>query len=107
MGSLRTEPHQAVVSWLCLLIARSCMHGTCIFWCRLKIWDLERPNRVLKRKLEATHREPRRVPRKTGNGACRDSGSGMVGVEQIGSDGKPDVFSSFRANISSRKVLNA
>ena len=26
MGSLRTELHQAVISWFCILIARSCMH---------------------------------------------------------------------------------
>ena len=30
MNSLRTEPHQAVVSWFCSLIARSCMHDMCI-----------------------------------------------------------------------------
>ena len=106
IGSLRTEPHQAVVSWFCLLIAGSCMHDICVFWCWLKTWKLERPNRMLKRKLRATHRERRRVPRKTGGGACTDSGSGMVGVEQIGSDGKPEVFLLFRANRSSGKVFN-
>ena len=36
--------------------------------------DLEA--RVLKGKPRATHRERRRVPRKTGHGACRDSGGG-------------------------------
>ena len=54
-------------------------------------------------KLRATHRELRRVPRKTGDGACRYSGSVTVGVERIGSDGKPEVFSLFRARPSSRK----
>ena len=54
--------------------------------------------------LQATHRERRRVPRKTGDGACRDSGSGTVGVERIGSDGKPAEFSLFTARGSSRKV---
>ena len=53
----------------------------CVFLCRLKTWKLERPNRVHKRKLRATHRERRRVPRKRGDWACRDSGSGMVGGE--------------------------
>ena len=48
-------------------------------------------------KVRATHRERRRVPRKTGDGDCRDSGSGTVGVERIGSDGKPEAFSLFRA----------
>ena len=54
------------------------MHDICVFWRWLKTWKLERSNRVLKRKLRATHRERRRVPRKTGDGACRDSGSGTV-----------------------------
>ena len=40
--------------------------------------------RVLIRKPRATHRERRRVPRKTGDGACTDCGSGTVGVERIG-----------------------
>ena len=31
--------------------------------------------------LQATHRERRRVPRKTGDGACRDSGGGTEGGE--------------------------
>ena len=79
---------------------------TCVFRCWMKTWKLEGPNRVLKRELRATHRERRRVSRQTGDRACRDSGSGTVGVEQIGSDGKPDVFSLFRAKRSSRKVLN-
>ena len=94
MGYLRTEPHQAVVSWFCLLIARSCMHD---IMCILEFAELERPNRVLKRKLRATHRERSRVPRQTGDGACKDSGSGAVGVERICSDGKPEALSSFRA----------
>ena len=80
-----------------LLIARSCIHDICVFWCWLKTWKLERPNRVLKRKLRVTHRERRRVPRENGDGACRDSGSGVVGVERIGSDGKPEAFSQFNA----------
>ena len=101
MGYLRTEPHQAVVSWFCLLIARSCMHD---IMCILEFAELERPNRVLKRKLRATHRERSRVPRKTGGGACRDSGSGKVGVERTGCDGKPGAFSLFRARRSSTKV---
>ena len=92
MGYLRTEAHQAVVSWFCLVITRSCMHDICVFWCWLKTWKLEHPNRALKRKLRAAHRERRRVPRKTAGGSCRDSGSVMVGVEQIGSDEKPEVF---------------
>ena len=103
MGSLGTEPQQAVVSWFSSLIARSCMHHICVFWRWQKTWKLERSNRVLKRKLRATHRELRRVPRKTGDGACRYSGSVTVGVERIGSDGKPEVFSLFRARPSSRK----
>ena len=89
MGYLRTEPHQAVVSWFCLLIARSCMHD---IMCILEFAELERPNRVLKRKLRATHRERSRVPRKTGGGACRDSGSGMVGVEQTVPTENPRCF---------------
>ena len=40
--------------------------------------------RALKRKPRATHRERRHVARKTGDGACRDCGSGTVGVERIG-----------------------
>ena len=65
--------------------------------------DLEA--RVLKRKLRAAHRERRRVPRKTGDEACRDSGGGTEGVERIGSDGKPEACSLIRARRSSRKVL--
>ena len=64
--------------------------------------DLEAP--VLKRKLRPTHRERRRVPRKTGDGACRDSGGGTMGVERIGSDGKPESLSLFRTKRTSRKV---
>ena len=64
--------------------------------------DLEA--RVLKRKFRAAHRERRRVPIKTGDGACRDNGGGTVGVERIGSDGKPEAFSLIRARRSSRKV---
>ena len=79
-------------------------HVVRVFWRWLKTWKLERSNRVLKRKLPATHRERRRVPRKTGDGACRDGGSGTVGVERIGSDGKPEAFSLFRGKQSSRKV---
>ena len=65
--------------------------------------DLEA--RVLKGKPKATHHERRRVPRKTGDGACRDSGGGTEGVERIGSDGKPEACSLIRARRSSRKVL--
>ena len=65
------------------------MHGICM--CVVALTE------VLKRKLRATHRERRRVPRKTGDGACRDSASGTVGVDRIGSDGKPGAFSLFRA----------
>ena len=36
-------------------------------------------------------------PTQEGDGACRDSGSATVGVERIGSDGKPGAFSLFRA----------
>ena len=53
--------------------------------------DLEA--RVLKGKPKATHHERRRVPRKTGDGACRDSGGGTEGVERDGSDGKPKALS--------------
>ena len=106
MGSLRTEPHQAVVSWFRFFITRSCMHGICVFWCWMNIWKLERRNRARKQKLQVTHRERRRVPRKTVDGVCRDSWSGMVGVQQTGSDGKPWVFSIFRAKRFSRKVIN-
>ena len=63
----------------------------CVLWGLLKIWKLERSNRVLKQKLRATHGVRRRVPRKTGDGAYEDSGGGAVGVERIGSDGKPEV----------------
>ena len=53
--------------------------------------DLEA--RAFKRKLER-----RRVPRKMGDGDyCRDCGSGTVGVERIGSDGKHEAFSLIRA----------
>ena len=52
--------------------------------------DLEA--RVLKRKFREAHRDRRRVPRKTGDGSCGDSGGGMVGVERIGSDGNPGRF---------------
>ena len=54
--------------------------------------------------LQATHRERRRVPRKTGDGACRDMGSGALGVERIGSDGKLEAFSLLGARRSSREV---
>ena len=43
----------------------------------------------------------RRVPRKTGDGACGDSASGTLGVEGICSDGKHEVFSLFKARRSS------
>ena len=75
-----------------------------MLWHWLKTCKLERSNRVLKRKLRATHRERMRVPRKTGDGACIDSGTGTVGVERIGSDGKPGAFSLLRARRSSRKI---
>ena len=65
--------------------------------------DLEA--RVLKRKLRVAHRERRRVPLKTGDGACGYSGGGTVDAERIGSDGKTEAFSLFRARRSSRKVL--
>ena len=97
MCCLRRELQQAVVSWCSLLIARSCMREICGFWRWPKTWKLERSKRVLKRKLRATHRERSRVPRKTGDGACRNSGSGTVGVERIGSGGKPEACSLFRA----------
>ena len=45
-------------------------------------------------------------PTQEGRRGSRNSGSGMVGVEKIGSDGKPEVFSLFRAKRSSRKVRN-
>ena len=61
----------------------------CVFSVWLKTWKLECSNRVLKRKIRATHRVRRRVPRKAGDGACEDSGGGTVGVERIGYDGKP------------------
>ena len=77
----------------------------CALWRWLKTWKLERSNRVLKRKLRATHRGRRRIPRKTGDEACRDTGSGAVCFERIGSDGKSEEFSLSRARRSSRKVL--
>ena len=49
--------------------------------------DLEA--RALKGKLRATHRERRRVPPKTGDGACRDSGGGTEGVERTVSTENP------------------
>ena len=94
-GSFGTEPKQTVVSWSSLLIARSCMHDICVFSRWLKTWKIERSNRVLKPKLRATQRERRRVCHKTGDKACRDSGSGTMGVEPIGSDGNPESFSVF------------
>ena len=45
MGSLRTEAHQAVVSWFCSLIARSCMHD--IYLCVLGLAE-DMETRVLK-----------------------------------------------------------
>ena len=58
--------------------ARSCMHDIyMLFWGWLKTWKLE----CSKRKLRAAHRERRRVPLKTGDGACTYSGGGTVGVE--------------------------
>ena len=86
---------------------RDCACMTCLwlFWGWLKTWKLECSNPVLKRKLRATHRVRRRVPRKTGDGACGDSGGGTVGVERIGSDGKPETFSLIRARRPWRKVL--
>ena len=102
MGCLGEELQQAVVSWCSLLIARSCIND--IYMCVLGLAeDLEA--RVLKRKLRAAHRERRRVPLKTGVGSCRYSGGRTVGVERIGSDGKPEAFSLFRARRSSRKVI--
>ena len=79
----------------------------CVLWRWLKTWKLKRSNQVLKRKLRATHLERRPVPRKTGDGACRDSGRETVGIERIGSDGNPEAFSLFRARRSSRKVPKA
>ena len=79
MGSFGTEP-------------KSCMHDICVFWRWLNTWKLERSNRVLKPKLRATHRDRMCVPRKTGDKACRDTGSGTVGVERIGSDENPRRF---------------
>ena len=79
-----TKLRQAVVSWFSLLIARSGLND--MLWSWLKTWKLERSNRVRKRKLQATHRERRRVPRKMGDGDCRNSVSGTVGVERIGYD---------------------
>ena len=69
------------------------MHDICGFWRWLKTSQLERSNRVLKRKLRASHSVRGRVPRQTGEMAYRDSGRGTVGVERIGSDGKPEAFS--------------
>ena len=67
----------------------------------LKTWKLE----CSSEKLRAAHREQRRIPRKTGDEACRDRWGGTVGVERMGSDGKPELFSIIRARRSSRKVL--
>ena len=69
------------------------MHDMCVLWGWLKTWKLERSNRVFKLEVRASHRERLRVPRKTGDGACRDSGGGTVSVERIDSEGKPDAFS--------------
>ena len=44
-------------------------------------------------------------PTQDGDGPCRDSGSGTVGVERIRSEANPEAFSFFRARRSSRKVL--
>ena len=37
MGSFGTKQQQAVVSWLSLLITRSCMHDICEFWRWLRL----------------------------------------------------------------------
>ena len=103
MGGLEGELQQAVVSWCSLLIARSCMHGINYMRVLGLAEDLEARvlKSMLKRKLRATHRVRRRVPRKTGDGTCKDSGGGTVGVERIGSDGNPEAFSLLRAKRSS------
>ena len=103
MFCLGGELQQAVVYWCSLLIARSCMHDIYDMCVLGMAEDLEA--RVLKRKLRAAHRERRRVPLKTGNGARSYNGSGTVGVERTGSDGKPEAFSLFRARRSSRIAL--
>ena len=66
------------------------MHVCCV------VEDLE--GRGLKREnIRAIHHERRRVPRKTGDGACRDNGGGMEVVERKRSDGKPEALSLLRA----------
>ena len=77
-----------------------------VFWGWLNE-DLEA--RVLKSspQTKAPGNTPRAKARPTQDGqrACEDSGGGTVDVERIGSDGKPEAFSLFRARRSSRKVL--
>ena len=69
------------------LLDRSCM-------CAIGLTkDLE--VRVLKRMFRATRRERRRIPRKSGDGACRDIVSGAEGVEGNGSDKKPRCYGMF------------
>ena len=60
--------------------------------------------RALNGKPLETLRERRRVPRKTGDGACRNGGAGTEGVERNGSDGNPEELSLFRGRRSSRNV---
>ena len=50
----------------------------------------------------ATHRVRSRVPHKTGDGACGNSGGGTVRVERLDSDGKPETFLLVRARRSSK-----
>ena len=52
--------------------------------------DLEA--RVHKGKPPEKRHERRRVPRKAGDGACRDSGGETESIERNGSNGKPEAL---------------
>ena len=66
--------------------------------------DLEARALKSSAQTKAPGNTPMRVPRKTGDGACKNTGSAKVGVERIGSNGKTGAFSLFRARPSSRNV---
>ena len=70
--------------------------------------DLEARALKSSAQTKAPGNTPRTKARPTEDGrpglqAYRDSGSGTIGVERIGSDGKPGAFSLFRERRSSRK----
>ena len=105
MGSFGTEPQQAVVSWFCLLIARSCTHD--IYMCVVALAE-DLGARALK--SSAQTKAPGNAPRAT----ARPTQDGRRGLQrQRDWDGgcrpsrfrrKPEAFSLFRAMPSPGKV---